>query len=342
MTQRLEPQLFDDVETRLRRMCVLLPRALHLNGAAIVNAHPRAIQYLEAAPVLAAALPVADPKRQCAVDAMVEIAIGGLCEAGAPLKDVMRAVGVAPPLRRLSALNLPKVTPDLVMALSGIDARRLGNMVPAGLVDQRVWLGWCAYWRRHMIRRRRPANLGFAWAAERMAAEVNGARPVGDATALADLLIAEPEGFSEAWTWARARQAAQAWHVRLREEASLAAAGMRVGTLLDRGGHPDVLQIAGLTFVALRTPSQLVEEGAEMRHCVASYMEDVARGSCHIVSVRLGGRRIATLELSRRWTVNQLKGPCNAPVALEVRAAVREYRDRLMAEAAASAGRPRL
>lgn len=90
-------------------------------------------------------------------------------------------------------------------------------------------------------------------------------------------------------------------------------------------------ETAGLRVVPLTDSLMLAREGMEMRHCVASYSRDCARGDTRIFAledVDTGER--ATLELRRRawvWFAGQIKGPCNAEVSSRLRAAA----DRLAA-----------
>lgn len=69
-------------------------------------------------------------------------------------------------------------------------------------------------------------------------------------------------------------------------------------------------------FLTLRNEAELLEEARAMRHCVDTYVPECVIGECHIVSIRHGTRRLATLELRRawagRWQEEQLKGACNA------------------------------
>lgn len=72
-------------------------------------------------------------------------------------------------------------------------------------------------------------------------------------------------------------------------------------------------------FLALRNEAELMEEAMAMRHCVDTYGAECMIGECHIISIRHGTRRLATLELRRgwggRWEETQLKGPCNAHIS---------------------------
>lgn len=82
---------------------------------------------------------------------------------------------------------------------------------------------------------------------------------------------------------------------------------------------------AGLRVIPLTDSLMLAREGMEMRHCVASYARDCARGDTRIFAledVDTGER--ATLEIRRRawvWFAGQVKGPCNAEVTSLLRAA---------------------
>lgn len=75
-------------------------------------------------------------------------------------------------------------------------------------------------------------------------------------------------------------------------------------------------------FLALRNEAELMEEAMAMRHCVGTYVPECVIGECHIVSIRHGTRRLATLELRRgwggRWEQAQLKGCCNAHIPDEL------------------------
>lgn len=76
-----------------------------------------------------------------------------------------------------------------------------------------------------------------------------------------------------------------------------------------------------LEFHPLTSGKELHEEGRQMQHCVASYLDQCARGECVILSIRSGTQRIATLELGvenigtpdQSFTVCQAKEVGNAP-----------------------------
>lgn len=74
-------------------------------------------------------------------------------------------------------------------------------------------------------------------------------------------------------------------------------------------------------FLTLRNEAELLDEARAMRHCVDTYVPECVIGECHIVSIRHGTRRLATLELRRAWAgrreETQLKGSCNAHIPAE-------------------------
>lgn len=81
--------------------------------------------------------------------------------------------------------------------------------------------------------------------------------------------------------------------------------------------------------VELRSPQDLVEEGRLMHHCVGSacYLRACALGASRIFSLRAGGKRAATLEVTWREgvpTIAQLYGPYDAKPSGACRAASEE------------------
>ncbi len=91
-------------------------------------------------------------------------------------------------------------------------------------------------------------------------------------------------------------------------------------------------RIGTVQVVPLTDSLMLAREGMEMRHCVASYADDCARGGARIFALedRETGAR-ATLELRRRawaWLIGQIKGPCNAAAAPSLQEAAERLAER--------------
>lgn len=327
------PTLIDNgTEDRARARKLFPNEGLHNALSIIISADARAIQYLEQAPVIIAGAIHGGPGVRRLNEAYVAYKMAPLCKRGAPLKEVMRAMGLAYPLRHIKASILfPKAAPILI-ELAKLDPAMLGRIVPKTSGLQRKWLQALAEWRRAFRRRNHDQNTHFAWAAEKIALGKVGSRAV---TTVVDFIVAEPHAFNTAWLWPRAEEEAQRWHSRIKVSTMLRGTPFSADSLIDLGKHPDTFEAIGYTFTALRTPAAIADEGAAMGHCVASYITDVIRGGCHIVSVRKHGERIATLEL-RKTSVAQLKGRFNAAPCSTTTSAAHFYAA-LLSERAAEA-----
>lgn len=74
------------------------------------------------------------------------------------------------------------------------------------------------------------------------------------------------------------------------------------------------LEIGGVTFQAIYTARDLVEEGLVMRHCAGDDVGLYKKGRYWLYSVRQGDRRRATLEVAPSaagWQITQLRGKAN-------------------------------
>ena len=73
-----------------------------------------------------------------------------------------------------------------------------------------------------------------------------------------------------------------------------------------------------LLAIELSTGAALAEEGLEQKHCVGTYANACASGSCRVFSLRRQGKRTATIELRREadgsWGLAQVRGKCNSIV----------------------------
>ncbi len=311
----------DDAE----RVLALFPnQGLHRRALLVASAHPRAVQYLEQAPILALMVPspgLNDALWERQARAWIRHKIEPLCEAGAPLKTMIRAVNFAPPLRAISGRALEPTAGPVIARLSRMDPAVLGRIIPAEPKDQRHWLRGLAYCLSRMAQRLPREGL-FDWAAERLG-QHRAKR--GEWMDVYDFATQPDAGFSPAWRWPRAVEEAARWHATLDAEKLLTGLPFTPDTVIDLGPHPDLLDLAGLTFAALRTPRAIVEEGSAMRHCVGTYVKNVVAGHTHIVSVRRNGERLATMELTRNGSVCQLKGRYNAEPALATKKAAMAY-----------------
>lgn len=321
--------LFERGHDDARAAAAMFPNAgVHGAAQAFAYAHERAIQYLSQAPVLVLGAALGGPAVRRVNALYLQHKLVPLCERGAPLKEVMRAFHIAPPLRKLKPYAIFPAAGPVITALSGMDPAVLGRIVPDTPGLQRKWLIALGAWRERLAARRRSPDLHFSWAAEAIS---RSSTQRGDIGTVVDLLVATtmPDNaearFSAAWGWPRAMQEAEAWHGRLNGAAAAKRIGLPPNTIIDLGTHPDEDTHDGLTFIALRTPELIAEEGAAMRHCVASYVRNVLDGHSHIVSIRSAGKRLATLELDGDWTVRQIKAKANRDPGGDARTAAAHY-----------------
>lgn len=296
-------------------------QGLHQGARAFALAHPRAVQYLEQAPVLVFGATFGGPGVRRVNALYMSHKVTPLCARGAKLSEVMRTFDLPLPLRRISASILcPKIR-ETLRDLSGLPPEVLGRIIPERSGQQSRWLLGLHRWRNRMTERRRPAAHLFAWAAE---AGSKANPPLQAYADMADFAASE-EPFNPAWGWKRAAEEADLWHDRLAADKVTGRLRIKPDWQIDMGRHPDVEVVDGLKFVALRTPAAIATEGGTMRHCVASYIPNVMHGDCHIISVQRGREHVATLELRRDWSVAQLKGKFNASPDREARLAADQY-----------------
>lgn len=297
-------------------------QGLHPNAEFIAALHPRAVEYLEQAPVLACAM---GAKRATRADRLYMASrLGGPIERGERLRSVMASVGLPQPLRQLRPFALSPGIRAIVMQLATIPPSPLALMIPDKPGKQRAWLRNLHSWNGLFSRRTAP-NPYFAWAARELAR--HDPRP-NEVTTAGDFLISNAAVWNDRWSWDRVMVEAELWHDRLASEKNLLniGGGITAETVIDYSDWPAEQVVGAFKFVKLDTPVAIFNEGRRMRHCVASYMADVINGSCTLYSIRLGDRRMATLELVD-GAARQLAGFANSSPPKGVRAAVAAFLD---------------
>lgn len=296
-------------------------QGLRYGARAFGSIHERGFQYLQQAPVMVYAAGVGASFRASAL--YLQHRLYSQCEAGVKLRDMMRDLGYPLPLRQLKPSAL---APGYVVAIDWLKHTSpsvLGRIIPKKPGAQKRWLKALTEFCEAMGRRDAGLSQGvFDWCAEHAAAQ-----ELADIRDLADFLVASSRGLAGAsfnldWGWARANEEMGLWHDQITCEKMLRGTIFTPSSQIDLGAHPDRFDAMGFEFVALRTPREIAQEGAAMRHCVASYIPTIIRGDCHVVSISRNGERAVTLELTRAWTVRQIKRRFNkAPSNLEFSAA---------------------
>jgi hypothetical protein len=357
-----------------RRLEKIYGRRLLKWAGPLAYSHKNAIDYLEQCPALMVyawgAVPLRDPHHRRDVVRRFGEAVG----QGMKLRALVERFGGVPVLRRLKGKVLFASYWEAVASLRDFPAIELGNMIPTETGDQHRWLQ-CV--RAVFVRANRYAHgineELFQWGVRAITAAL--AEPFIDPQYLqssldqiADLVFRGGAAVDPNWTIKSALRAAEVWHeqlyARARAQSYSDYYGIPLDVKFDYAPLPDRIGSLEFEFVALRSGRELAEEGAAMKHCVASYLESVSRGSSRIYSIRRDGERVATLELAPRnysfhsspeglragsfsisigdgpviigraedvkvhktYGIEQLKGPRNASVSVDVRAIAEAFK----------------
>lgn len=297
-------------------------KGMHGNATFLAGLHDNAIEYIEQAPVLALAF---GAKRSTRADRLyVASRIGGPISRGERLRNVMRAVGLPYPLRKLKAVALSPSARPIVMGISTIDGSTLSQSIPNTPYQQQTWLrGLARFQVRMRLRSAIIRHDDWRWLVFHSRDGVGS-----EWENFADFRAAHPLADISKWTWERAQTEITCWHDRLATEKQVEnyGGGVRSDTQIDLSDWPDHSECGGYEFFKLATPSMLLEEGRRMSHCVGSYVRDVLNGGTSIFSIRQNMRRIATMQLNGSRIV-QITGFANRRVDKDVLKAAREFVD---------------
>jgi hypothetical protein len=275
--------------------------------------HPHAAQYIEQAPLLAL---VTARKFGSHVSYGERDAFAAHIGATPKLRDLLAVYGLPLCFRKIGPAAIRPTHQHTVAALAFLDPSTLSQCIPSD--SQGVWLDGIRGWLAMAPKGYRTPPF-VAWIARRLSEDLSRFEQVDQ---VLDYLGRGNGELNERWSWARALEAVDAWHVRLHDERATRDMMRRkelaktFDDVICRSALPDQVEVDGLLFTVLRTIRKLRENGQEMRHCVASYAFSVKAGDCAIVAVTRDGVGVATLEIDRGGRIVQLKGPCNqAPLA---------------------------
>ena len=98
--------------------------------------------------------------------------------------------------------------------------------------------------------------------------------------------------------------------------------------------HRDKLTCDLGKFIILypKSPKEICAEGETLQHCVASYVEDVISGSCHIVFLRLKDKPdkpLVTVQLNRALEIRQARGYDNSEPTAEQSKVLQKYSEKI-------------
>jgi hypothetical protein len=315
------PHLIDDENWRgpaLARMSEAFPtnRGLWPMYMLMVGAHRYAIDYIEQAPVIVLGGAHGNAHVSWSERAFIQEQFRKMCESKAQLRDVMRSYGLPLPLRLLDGRVLTASRATVIRRLALMNPSTLAQIIPATRQKQNAWLQALQNWCEEMARRSEVNNYQcpfFEWAATNYpGVTYSEANMVGH---MADFVRAHSDTFNPVWTLERARAEEEKWHADLAVAEVVQRTGVPLETVIDYTPLPLQWEYGGLSFVALQTGKALRAEGAAMRHCVASYWQNVVNGRSRIYSILENGSRVATLEVTGRLT--QYKAP-NATASVTV------------------------
>lgn len=265
---------------------------MHRNAAFIASLHPRAVDYLHQAPVIAASFGCKFSTR--ADRLYVASRIGGPIQRGEKLKVVMASVGLALPLRKLEPFVITPSLCGFIRDLHDLAPSALSQAIPDKPGAQREWLQALRDYRGRMRYNRGSEKRGFHW----IARHAHRCAPT-QAADIADFVYIHPSADIDRWSFERMENEVLLWHDRLASEQSTSkyGIGLKMDTVIDLSDWPEYIEHEGFEFFKLSTPSMIMEEGRRMRHCVASYIPFVMSGRTHLYSVRHEMRRLATAEI---------------------------------------------
>lgn len=305
-------------------------------AVAAAKSHRYGIEYIEQAPVLvigatygADVKKLRDAERGFIINRFNRI-------VGMKLKAAMAEFHLPYPMRKLRSTAIAPGYARVIWDMRSIPPSSLSQAIPDRPNHQRAWLNALVEARRRSeVRGRSFPDGAFRWLAMRLGGSTpkrygykHLARHAAD---VSDMLLVGL--FNPVWTFEEALAAHARWVTELAKRDSLGkfvkTYGVGMDHEVDYVPQPnEARHIGGYEIVPLRSGEALFEEGAYMRHCVASYMKDLlSAGSC-IYSIRKDGRRVATLELTSGYapvSIKQIKGPCNAAVAKDVMRAAEAF-----------------
>jgi hypothetical protein len=302
------------LERCLRRYSVTAQAAVRAAAAL----HPRIADLAVSFPALlfALAMPRRDADAARAFDAAIE---------GRPLAEVAQAAGVPLWLRRLPVDALTKPLPWLPD--SDLFRRRIVNHLPRSPKLAPIWLetvAFAAQWAHEPFAiwiarelthgpkdiKRDQLRLLCLWAWFSLHPGTIGQR-----------LIDKP--WQPALRFKTALDGAWAWHARVGLHINLGEA-----PIADTWLTPGFMY--NYEFVPLRCADEIVAEAVAMKNCLKTYGANLAHNRSRLWSVRMNGRRVATLQTGHQFsdpliTIRDMAGERNRDVSVEVWWAARQW-----------------
>lgn len=295
-----QQQLYEAGDVLPERLAALYGKQTHMLKLArpMVKFRPWVIDYFEQCPALPLWIaPGINNPNQVPPKAQETIAwcVASLFSERPKLRDIMRRYGITKPIRGIQGSALLPRHAKLLRMLCEMNPSMLAQAIPNGAKKQRRWLNVLDWASRQTALASR-----LSWFVREV-----GHRRQNEAFDMGDMMRRAP--FDMNWTWAQAERAQERWHMELADK----KLGPGADDVICENPMPDEVEIEGFSFVALRTKRAIHLEGKAMHHCVASYASRVRAGLCSIVSMKSGGQRLVTIELTPSLGICQMRGPCN-------------------------------
>jgi hypothetical protein len=308
----------DEIRARVERRLSCYSASTRAAVCVTARLHPRVADLAVSFPSLLFALAV--PRHDADVARALAAAIDGR-----PLADVAHAAGVPLWLRRLPVEALTRPLPQLPD--DDLFRRRIVNHLPRSPKLAPAWLeavAFAAQWAHQ------PFALWIARELTRCAKDVklDQLRLLGlwawfscQPGTMGHRMIKTP--WQPAMRFKSAREAAKDWQARVCLHVSIGEA-----PLADVWLTPGC--VYNYEFVPLRSADDIAAEAAAMQSCLCGYGPNLAHNLSRLWSVRMNGRRVATLRLARfrpdpLLEVTELRAERNRDVSVEVWWAARQW-----------------
>lgn len=300
-------------------------QGLRETATAVIFSHKYAEQYLRQAPVLLIALCAGRNPKRAQGYSLLGQQFARLIEGGPPLKEVMRKMAVAYPLRAIKSTALSPTSHEFVHRISmrHIHPSVLAQAIPPTVERQRLWMRWMMIW----------LSEGFAfdesddkisWAARVFGHRAKTIemphRSVMEVTNLKHFAFSNDvqQGrvvFDKKWTFEQAENAANRWidAANRRNAENTAKYQYGIGaetdftTQANQAPLPRQTTIGPYLFTSLNSVTDVLQEGIAMRHCLGThgYIPRMLEGKYRAYSVTMAGQRVATIGVMERVRFSQ-------------------------------------
>lgn len=307
------PALRQELSDTSERAVLRFPAPARREIRRLMRTSPRITDLCDTFPGMLYALAVRHGPPSARLSALSSI------EAGAPLRDAARTLGLPMWLRKLPPEAFAQLGGDIPQ--SAAFSRQVAHRLPRSAAESRTWLKCVRF-------ANEACGEDFAvWAAAQPIHhnDFDPHRALAVLSAYAWFsLNRDTEAFKlivVPWrpeiALDTAMCAAKSWFNRVRLVLQMPA-----GAVTDPWLKPGAAM--GYTFEPLLNADQLLKEAAAMHNCADQYAERIIRDRCRLFSVRRNGVRIATLEVGQHaretgvLAINQLKIRHNMAAANEV------------------------